>query len=302
MGSSAFAVPTLLKLIADPQFEVLEVYTKPPKPKGRGLLTSMTPTHSTALEYGLSVKTPFSLKGEELPPCDVIVVVSYGLIIPDKLLSHPKLAPLNIHPSLLPRWRGPSPIQYTILEGDKEAGVSIIRVTPELDAGAIYTQKAIPLDGTETYSTLHDQLANLGASMLHSVLKTLDIIKPAPQVEEKATYSKKLPNSVSIDFSEGIELFLRKLRVFGAVSIELFGKHVKIVEACRTTDSPITKVGVKTNSKKIFLQFKDGCAIVTTVKPENKKEMSTEDFLNGIRNKCEAHSNPHVSTDHGENL
>ncbi|KYH12272.1 methionyl-tRNA formyltransferase [Neorickettsia sp. 179522] len=286
MGSSAFAVPTLLNLISDPQFEVLEVYTKPPRPKGRGLLTSMTPVHSKALEYGFPVKTPFSLKGEKLTPCDVIVVVSYGLIIPDHLLSHPKLAPLNIHPSLLPRWRGPSPIQYTILEGDKEAGVSIIRITSELDAGAVYDQKAIPLDGTETYSNLHDQLANLGASMLHGVLKTLDAIKPVPQAEENATYSKKLPNSVSIDFSEGIEPFLRKLRVFGAISIELFGKHVKVIEACRTADSPTTKVGIIQNSNKIFLQFKDGCATVKIVKPENKKEMSTEDFLNGIRNKC----------------
>lgn len=301
MGSSAFAVPTLLKLIADPQFEVLEVYTKPPKPKGRGLLTSMTQVHSTSLEYGLSVKTPFSLKGEELPPCDVIVVVSYGLIIPAKLLSHPKLVPLNIHPSLLPRWRGPSPIQYTILKGDKEAGVSIIRVTPELDAGAIYIQKAIPLDGTETYSILHDRLANLGASMLHGVLETLNTISPVPQAEEQATYSKKLPNSVSIDFSEGIASFLRKLRVFGAVSIELFGKHIKIVEVCKTADSPSADVGVKKDSKKILLQFKDGCATIKTVKPENKREMSTEDFLNGIQSKYGTHADSHVFIDYKEN-
>lgn len=286
MGSSEFAVPTLLKLIEDPQLEVSQIYTKPPKPKGRGLQTSMTPIHSIACERGLLVKTPSSLREEQLPDCDITVVVAYGLILPNNILAHPSLTSLNIHPSLLPRWRGPSPMQYTILEGDSEAGVSIIQVTPELDAGAIYAQKAIPLSGKETYSDLHDQLADLGASMLHDVVRNINKSKPKPQEDSKATYSKKLPNSVEIDFDEGVEFFFRKLRVFGSIFTNIDGKPLKIIEVSEVSDVPSREVGltVEWGSKELSLQFKDGRVVVKTVQPINKKQMSARDFVNGIGN------------------
>lgn len=287
MGSSEFAIPTLLKLLTIPELEVVEVYSKPPKPKGRGLQTVITPIHSIALQHDLSVKTPSSLKEEILQDCDVIVVVSYGLILPNSVLAHPRIAAINIHPSLLPRWRGPSPIQYTLLGGDKEAGVSIIDVTQELDAGAIYAQEFIILDGTETYSALHDRLAILGASMLCDVVRNIRNIKPIPQIAEEATYTKKLPNSVDVDFEESVEIFFRKLRVFGAVFAEAFDMRIKIVEASLSDAHLYTdELGLvfKKETKELFLQFRDGKVLIKIVQPVNKKKMPVRDFLNGISN------------------
>ena len=173
MGSSAFAEASLEKLLTTNSIQVADVYTKPPKPAGRGMQTRKTPVHKIAQMHGLNVKTPSTLKAIQLPECDVIAVVAYGLILPQTVIDHPKIAAINLHPSLLPRWRGAAPMQQAFLNCDKKTGVSIVQMTQELDAGDIYMQKETNIGDNENYQDLHDRLAAMGGQMLADVISNI---------------------------------------------------------------------------------------------------------------------------------
>src|SRR3954451_21389462 len=171
MGSPEFAVPSLNALV-EAGHEILAAYSQPPRPAGRGKGERKTAVHEQAEELGIEVRTPRTLRNEEEQArfrelnADLAVIAAYGLILPKPILDAPSRGCINIHASLLPRWRGAAPIQRAILAGDETSGVSIMQMDAGLDTGPVLAQEAIPISGTDTAQTLHDRLAALGARLI----------------------------------------------------------------------------------------------------------------------------------------
>ena len=198
MGTPDFAVP-ILRAINESRHSVLQVYTQPPKKKNRGQKIDISSVHKFANQENIKIKYPENLEDkaeleyiENISP-DVIVVVAYGKILPKKLLKINKTKFINVHASLLPRWRGAAPIQRAIMNLDKETGISIMKIEPKLDSGPIMMSSKIKIFKSTNYDNLSNQLSILGAEM---ILKSLDLIekkleKFIPQNESKATYAKK---------------------------------------------------------------------------------------------------------------
>ena len=206
LGSPAFAVPSL-EAIAAGSFEIPAVFTQPDRPAGRGRRISPPPVKGRALELGLEVRQPDRVRAADIAPFspEVAVVVAYGQIFSRKLLSLPKRGVLNVHASLLPRWRGAAPIQRALIAGDREQGVSIMQVVPELDAGPVLRRAAVPVGPRETAEALHDRLALLGASLLIETLGRLGRPENAegePQDESgsptRTSFRKKRPRSIGL--------------------------------------------------------------------------------------------------------
>ena len=196
LGTPDFAVPTLKALIV--KHQIIQVYTQKPRPAGRGYKLRFSPVHICAQEYGLPICTPETLKDSAVQDAlkalkpDVAVVVAYGLILPHSFLDIPAWGCINIHPSLLPRWRGAAPIQRTILHGDTQTGITIVKMIPELDAGPILYQQNIPLSPDQNAHQLYHILAQQSADMLLSVLERLEHILPYPQPTHGITYAHKV--------------------------------------------------------------------------------------------------------------
>jgi methionyl-tRNA formyltransferase len=199
MGTSAFAVPAL-KALAAAGHEIAAVYSQPPRPAGRGQAERRSPVHEAALGLALPVRTPASLKREEEAETfkaldlDAAVVASYGHILRPAFLAAPLFGCLNIHASLLPRWRGAAPIHRAILAGDRQAGVTIIRMDQGLDTGDMLLAEAVPITAATTTPMLHDQLAELGARLIVAALDGVmkQSLTPVPQPEQGVTYAHKL--------------------------------------------------------------------------------------------------------------
>ncbi|NHO34046.1 methionyl-tRNA formyltransferase [Acetobacter fallax] len=217
MGTPDFAVPALYAL-HDAGHEIVAVYTQPPRPAGRGQALRPSPVQHAAEALGIPVRSPVRVKKNQseleafaaLEP-DAAVVAAYGLILPAEMLDAPKLGCLNIHASLLPRWRGASPIQSAILAGDTESGVTIMQMDIGLDTGAMLASVPVPITAETTASTLHDELAALGAKMIVEVLAE----RPAPvvQPEEGVTYAARLTKDDGrIDWRQPAEVIDRQVR------------------------------------------------------------------------------------------
>lgn len=188
MGSSSFAVAPLLSLIWE-KYNVVAIYTKSPKPAGRGQRITKTPVHMTADKNNINVYAPSTFKVDNeietfrnLHP-DIAIVVAYGLILPKSLLGIPKYGCINIHPSLLPKWRGAAPIQHAILAGDRKTGVAIMQVNEQLDTGPIFMQSSVDIGTEGNYQTLHDRL-----SMLGSVQQCTSGVSYADKIEDYRIY------------------------------------------------------------------------------------------------------------------
>jgi methionyl-tRNA formyltransferase len=196
MGTPEFAVPTLQKIAA--QHEVLAVYTQPPRPAGRGKADRKSAVQLCAEDLGIPVRYPISLRSEavqhefELLRSEVAVVVAYGLILPGAILAAPLLGCLNIHASLLPRWRGAAPIHRAILAGDAETGVCIMRMEAGLDTGPVLLREAVSIGAEETTLDLHDRLAAMGARLIVTALDVLPDLVPEVQPDEGVTYAAKI--------------------------------------------------------------------------------------------------------------
>lgn len=196
MGTPEFSVPVLAALAAHHQ--VVAVYSQPPRPAGRGKKDRPTPVHMRALELGLPVRTPRNFRAEEdraafaALGADVAVVVAYGLILPQALLDAPRHGCLNIHASLLPRWRGAAPIHRAIMAGDTETGLCIMQMEAGLDTGPVLLRATTPIGATETTGALHDRLSEMGARLILEALDRLDTLSPEPQPEAGVTYAAKI--------------------------------------------------------------------------------------------------------------
>jgi methionyl-tRNA formyltransferase len=217
MGSPDFAVPAL-RALHGAGHEIAAVYSQPPRPAGRGHRTTPSPVHQAALALGLAVRTPMRLRRDAAEHeafaalgLDAAVVAAYGLILPAAMLGAPRLGCLNIHASLLPRWRGAAPIQAAILAGDDETGITIMQMDEGLDTGAMLLREAVPITGATTTPVLHDALSALGARL---ILRALAEDPPAvPQPEEGATYAAKLTREDGrLDWAEPAAMLDRKVR------------------------------------------------------------------------------------------
>jgi methionyl-tRNA formyltransferase len=219
MGTPDFAVPALHALAAAGH-AVVAVYCQPPRPAGRGQSVRRCPVHLAADAMGIEVRTPPRLR--TVPEAqaafaalnaDVAVVVAYGLILPQAMLDAPRLGCLNIHASLLPRWRGAGPIQAAILAGDRETGVTIMRMDAGLDTGPMLLREAVPITGTTTAATLHDVLAEIGGRLIVRALA--DMPAAVPQPEDGVTYAPKLEREHGrLDWTQDATALDRRVRAF----------------------------------------------------------------------------------------
>jgi methionyl-tRNA formyltransferase len=197
MGTPEFSVPVLDALVAAGH-EIAAVYCQPPRPAGRGKRDRPSPVQARAESLGLPVRHPESLKGAEAQAeiaaleADVAVVVAYGLILPRAVLDAPAHGCLNIHASLLPRWRGAAPIQRAIMAGDAETGICIMRMEAGLDTGPVLLREATPIGAEDTAGSLHDRLSEMGARLVTEALARLDTLAPRPQPEIGVTYAAKI--------------------------------------------------------------------------------------------------------------
>jgi methionyl-tRNA formyltransferase len=220
MGTAAFAVPSLRALARGPH-ELVAVYTQPARPAGRGLKARPSPVHRAASELGLVVRTPETLKEATEQEAfaalgaDLAVVAAYGLILPSAILEVPGLGCINLHASLLPRWRGAAPIQRALLAGDAETGVTIIQMEPSLDTGPILAMERVPITPSTTAASLHDALADLAARMVGPAVHELASgrAKPRPQPQQGVTYAPKIDKAEArLDWSEPAASLERQLR------------------------------------------------------------------------------------------
>lgn len=239
MGTPDFAVPALDALVETGQ-DIVAVYSQPPRPAGRGKKLMPTPVHARAEELGLPVRTPLSLKGAEEQAAfaalgaDIAVVAAYGLILPQAVLDAPRLGCVNIHASLLPRWRGAAPIQRAILAGDAETGVTIMAMEAGLDTGPMLAEVCTPIDG-KTAGALTEELARSGAALMAEVLADLPAFPPRPQPEEGVIYAAKIAKQEArIDFAAGAAQVERQVRAFNPAPGAFFllgGERFRILSA-----------------------------------------------------------------------
>ncbi|WP_113910657.1 methionyl-tRNA formyltransferase [Roseovarius dicentrarchi] len=243
MGTPDFSVPVLEALVAAGH-DIAAVYTQPPRPAGRGKKDRPTPVHARAAEMGLDVRHPLNFREQAeradfaALKADVAVVVAYGLILPQEVLDAPQRGCLNIHASLLPRWRGAAPIHRAIMAGDAETGVCIMQMERGLDTGPVLMRQQTPIGAEETTGQLHDRLSIMGAALICDALARLDALVPEPQAEQGVTYAAKIDKAeAQIDWTLGapeIDRKIRGLAPFPGAWTQIAGQRVKLL-ASRVT-------------------------------------------------------------------
>ncbi|MEX0366556.1 MAG: methionyl-tRNA formyltransferase [Ruegeria sp.] len=238
MGTPDFSVPVLDALV-EAGHEIAAVYCQPPRPAGRGKKDRPTPVHARAEALGLEVRHPVSLKSEverqafAALNADVAVVVAYGLILPQAILDASAQGCLNIHASLLPRWRGAAPIHRAIMAGDAETGVCIMQMEAGLDTGPVLLRQATPIRAEETTAELHDRLSQMGAELIVRALSRLPELEPEPQPQEGVTYATKIDKAEArVDWTRPaveIDRQIRGLSPFPGAWTEINGERIKLL-------------------------------------------------------------------------
>ena len=294
MGTPDFAVPCL-RTLAESAHEVAAVFTQPDKPKGRGYKLIPTPVKVAAAEYDIPVYQPLSLrKGEdaeesmrvlrEIAP-DLIVVTAYGQILPKEILELPKYGCINIHASLLPKYRGAAPINWVLLNGEKETGVTSMQMSEGLDTGDMLIKRATPIGENETCEELYARLSAMGGEVLAETIDALEKGSLSPEVQDDSLscYSPMIRKEMSaLDFSKTAAEVHNTIRgVTGFTMLE--GKRLKVF-ASRIAEGSFDSAenGSVVDTKRFAVKCGDGRAVIfTEVQPEGKKRMKTEDFLRG---------------------
>lgn len=288
MGTPDFSVPVLKALCQ--HHEVVAVYTRAPKESGRGKKINKTPVHLFAEEKGIPVHTPKSLRGEDEQEimqkygADLGIVAAYGLLLPEPVLDMFKFGCINVHASLLPRWRGAAPIQRAVEAGDKKSGITIMQMALALDAGDILSQRETEITETTTGGELHDRLSEIGAELLIDTLNKLDTITPQKQDESLVTYAEKIDKSESlIDFNQKTETLLNRIRAFNPYPAMYFihnNERFKVytVEKCDMQGDAGTILEKKTA---LIIATADGSIKITKIQREGKQPMTTEELLRG---------------------
>lgn len=300
MGTPDFAVATLEDIINAGHI-VEAVVTQPDKPKGRGGAVAMSPVKETALEHGIEVLQPVKVKNDnefyermkQIDP-DVIVVVAFGQILPDSILELPKYGCINVHASLLPAYRGAAPIQWAVIDGLEETGVTTMQMDHGLDTGDIIMQSRIRLDAKETGGSLFDRLSSEGGRLL---VKTLEAVENGTATRTKqddslSNYAKMLTKSLgNIDFNEGavnIERLIRGLNPWPSAFTHFNGKLLKIWDAdvcddvvCESCESVVNGMITHVDNNSFIVKCGDNSLKINELQLEGKKRMKTQDFLRG---------------------
>jgi methionyl-tRNA formyltransferase len=290
MGTPEFSVPVLDALVAAGH-EIAAVYCQPPRPAGRGKKDRLTPVHARAAELGFEVRHPLSLKGEEDQAAfaalgaDIAVVVAYGLLLPQVVLDAPALGCLNIHASLLPRWRGAAPIHRAIMSGDAETGVCIMQMEAGLDTGPVLLRKTIAIGAEETTALLHDRLAVLGADAIVEALGALPLA-PEVQPQEGVTYAKKIDKAEArIDWSRPaveVDRLIRGLAPFPGAWTEVKGERVKLLASRLGSGSGIAGQVMDSDGQPVLMiACGEGSVEILQAQRHCKRAMCTADFLRG---------------------
>ncbi len=293
-GTPDFAVPALQALI-DSGHQVVAVYTQPDRPAGRGRKVQFGPVKQLAVEAGIAVEQPVSLKNPDAQQklsaynCDVMVVAAYGLILPQAVLDTPRNGCLNIHGSILPRWRGAAPIQRAIQAGDKETGVTIMQMAAGLDTGDMLLKTKRLITETDTGQTIHDRLANDGAVALLKVLEQIQLGKLSPEVQDDTltTYAHKLNKAeAEIDWTLSAQQIDRTIRAFNPwpVAFTLFnGNPLRIFMSKVSQMSTSEQAGtvIDESPEGISVATGDGVLSFSRLQLPGKKAMDVRDFLNG---------------------
>jgi methionyl-tRNA formyltransferase len=297
MGTPDFAVP-ILKSIYESDHKILAVYTQPPKKKNRGQKINLSPIHQYSNQINLSVRHPETLNAkEELDhirslKLDIAVVVAYGKILPVDLLNIKNVKFINVHASLLPRWRGAAPIQRAIMNLDKETGISIMKIIPKLDAGPILMKSKLTISKETNYQELSSQMSKLGAKL---IIDGLNLIKHnkakfVDQNETEVTYASKIEKKESkINWNEKAKKIVAKINALypnPGCWFELMGSRIKVIKANEI--SATGKPGEVVN-KDFAIACSENAVQITELKREGKSSMTAIEFLKG--NKLEVGSN-----------
>lgn len=288
MGTPDFSV-TALKALINAGHDIAAVYSQPPRRAGRGKKERPSPVHQYALEQELEVRCPLNFKDQKdiddfrALNLDVSVVVAYGLILPQELLDAPKYGCLNIHASLLPRWRGAAPIHRAIMAGDKETGIGIMQMEAGLDTGAILLEKRINIESDDTTGSLHNKLSDLGAGAIIDVLADLPNRTPVTQKEEGITYAKKIDKSEAhINWQSSahdLKNHIHGLSPFPGAWTQVGDERLKIhnVEISDKSGKPGTVVG-----EPLIIASGEGSLSVKKAQRAGKGPMDIDTLMNGF--------------------
>lgn len=296
MGTPDFAVGSLQALCESCKHEILAVVTQPDRPKGRGNKLLQTPVKEYALEQGLTVYQPQKVKTpefvellHELQP-ELIVVAAFGQFLSKEILELPKYGCINVHASLLPKYRGAAPIQYAIIKGEKESGVTIMQMDIGMDTGAMLDKVVVPIAENTTMGELHDALREQGATLLLQVIDKIaaGTAVAEPQDDAQATYATLLDRSMEhIDWSKTAQEVHNLIRGFNPAPSTFTklpnGKSLKIWGSKITDKSSTAAAGtvIETGKHSFFVACGEGVLEITEVQPESKKRMPAQVFLNG---------------------
>lgn len=295
MGTPDFAVPVLDALVEE-GYEIAMVVTQPDRPKGRKQILTKPPVKTAAEKHGLDVYQPEKIRNlREAKPvidehADLLVTAAYGQILPPEILSSPKHGCINVHASLLPEYRGGAPIHYAVMDGKEHTGITIMYMADKLDAGDIITQRAIPIEETDTAGTMHDKLSSVGAELLiETIPKLLNRqITPVKQDENLVTFAPNIKKEQErLDFSKPAQIVLNRIRGLNPWPVAhtlLNGERLKIWEAEKTDQSSTSESGTITNIVNNGLEVVcgDGKIIrLTKIQPAGKKPQDASVFLQG---------------------
>ncbi len=295
MGTPDFAVGTLHAL-AESEHEILAVVTQPDKPKGRGKALQPTPVKEEALRYGIPVYQPKKVREEEFQAVlrelnpDLIVVVAFGQLIPKSILELPRYGCVNVHASLLPKYRGAAPIQWAVIDGEKESGVTIMKMDEGLDTGDMIAKAVVPLAADETGGSLFDKLSQIGAQLLIDTIPALEagtaVCEKQPQ-ESPTPYAAMLNKKMGlIDWNQDasvIECLIRGLNPWPSAYTYLKGKTLKIWQAKVVETQQEAEPGtvICVDKKQLVVACKTNALSIQRLQLEGKKQMETEAFLRG---------------------
>ncbi|WP_284165292.1 methionyl-tRNA formyltransferase [Frigidibacter sp. SD6-1] len=286
MGTPDFSVPALRALAA--RHEIAAVYSQPPRPAGRGKKDRPSAVHQAAEELGLAVRHPVNFRDPAdiaalaALQADVAVVVAYGLLLPKAVLEAPRKGCLNIHASLLPRWRGAAPIHRAVMAGDPETGICIMQMEEGLDTGPVLLRRATPIGADETTGDLHDRLAEMGAAMIVETLDRLDGLSPEAQPEEGVTYARKIDKAEArIDWTRPaaeVDRQIRGLSPFPGAWCDVAGERVKLLRSRLASGAGAPGAVLRG----LTIACAEGAVEVTLAQREGKRPMAADELLRGL--------------------
>lgn len=290
-GTPVFSLPTL-QALTQTKHHICAVYTQPDRPSGRGRKYQPSPVKQYASGQNIAVEQPLNFNSNDALDAlasyraDLIIVVAYGIVLPETVLNMPRFGCINIHASLLPRWRGAAPIQRAILSGDKETGVTLMQMDKGLDTGDMLSKVSCEISEQDNASSLHEKLASVGANALIDLLPTIesDALQPVQQAASDASYAHKLSKQEAfIDWNKPAAEIQRAIQAFNPWPVAhtlIHQKPLRIWQARVSTKSTSNTPGqVKVNGHQLLVSCADGYLEIAELQPANKRRMAASDYL-----------------------